>query len=268
MILFILSFNHNIRKKDFFTRIILVYALSIFALFLLVPRPAFGYPRYFLTLMPGFFILISQYLYDKISILKIRKEHYILGILFFVGTLILLLVFNPQATIYRNDGLIKATNLPDFIVNILCSIPILFAFAFKKERRIILIIGLIALFFSYNLYFDFKYVENKSHIKEVAEYLEEHTDALDMVVCPNAVGYYYGKRFFANDYYKPSINNLSLSLVWRYFEETLKNPKMNNEFFWGKDIYGGIYCENYTRADDSVLNSKYVVVTYFNSECN
>jgi hypothetical protein len=263
LLLFLFAFIHGLGKKSIFTRTILIYTFVIFCLFLLVPRPAFGYPRYFFTLLPGFFILIAEFVYDKLSVIKLQKEHLIFLIVCFLASLILLVILNPEATIYRNDGLIKSTNLPDLILNIACILPIGLVFLFKKEhRKVVFILALIGIFFSYNLYFDGKYLGNDSKIKEVGNYLKENTNSSDIVVCPKAVGYYYGGRFYANDYYKPPINSISKEFILRYIAESYENPKMDSEFFWGNDPYGGVYYSNYTQTDENLFNSKYVVLNY------
>lgn len=263
MLLFILALNYIFKKKEFFSRIILIYTLLIFLMFIIVPRPAFGYPRYFLTLMPGFFIIVSIYLYDEISAIKLKKELYLFGIICFLASLILLIIFNPQIALYRNDGLIKSTNLPDIIFNMICSVPIFLVFLFKKrERKVVIIIALLVIFFSYNLYFDVKYLANDSRIKDVGTYLKEHTNSTDIVIVPKAIGYYYTGRFYSNDYYKPPINSISKNFIIEYLKESYINPKMNNEFFWGSNIYDGIYIANYTKPDENLFNSKYVVLNY------
>jgi 4-amino-4-deoxy-L-arabinose transferase-like glycosyltransferase len=267
IILFIFAWKYNLNKKDFYMGVILIYTSIILCLFIFIPRPAFGYPRYFFTIMPGFFILISAYIHDKVSDIKIKKEDFLFGIICFCVSLILLLMLNPQLTIYRNDGLIKATNLPGFIFNIFCISPILLIFLFKSEKRkLALIICLIATLLSFNLYFDVKYVLNDSHINEVGVYLRENTNSEDIIICPKAIGYYYGGSFYSNDYYKPSLNSISKDFILIYLSESYKNIQMTKQFFWGDDLYGGVYVSSYTKPDKRLYDSKYIVTNYLSSE--
>lgn len=267
VILFILAFFYLVRRKEEWIRILFVYVLATLLLFIIVPRPAFGYPRYFLTLTPGFFILISIYLGNFFENIKIKIEYLILGAIFLIASLLMLILFNPQPAIYINSGLIKATNLPDFIFNVLCIFPLVIVLIFKKRaRKFVLVLGLVAIFLSYNLYFDIKYVAYNSHTKEVGEYLRAHTTSEDIIICPKAVGYYYGRGYYFNDYYKPQIDKLSVEYFVDYIKKSYENPKMDSEFFWGDDIYGGVYVSNYTQPDERLYGSKYIVTNYLSAD--
>jgi len=263
VLLFIISLPSHIRKKDIFTKVILIYTTAILLLFIIIPRPAFGYPRYFLSLMPGFFILISKYAYEKLSDISIKKEYILLSVLCGILSLFMLMLLNPQLTIYQNDGLIKSTNLPDFLLNFACILPAPLVFAFRKqERKIVTLIAILAIFLSYNLYFDAKYVANDSPIKEAGIYLKEHTNNSEIIICPKAVGYYAERRFYANDYTKPPLNKLSLNFFIEYISESYKNPEMDTQFFWDDDIFSGVYYSNYIKPDPNLALTKYIVLNY------
>jgi len=267
VILFIGAFFYFIKRKEEYIRILLIYCLSIFLLFVIDPRPAFGYPRYFLTMMPAFFILISLFLYESLIWEKIKRRYTLFAFLMFLITMSLLLIINPQATIYRNDGLIMSTNLPDLIFNLVCISPIFLVLLFRHEqRKLVLILGLIAVLLSYNLYFDVKYVLNDSHIKEAGLYLKENTNSSDIVLCPKAVGYYYGGKFYMNDFYRPPLNRISKQFITRYILESINNSKMNDQFFWGDDIYGGIYYSGEIKPYQEMYESKYIVINYLRSD--
>jgi hypothetical protein len=270
LILFISTFLWFIRRKEEHVRILLIYCLSIFLAFIIIPRPAFGYPRYFLTMMPAFFILISLFLYENLIERKIKEKHILLASLIGLIVIFLLLILNPQGTIYRNDGLIRSTNLPDFIFNLACISPIFLILLVRREqRKPVFIACLIIVFLSYNFYFDVKYVMNDSHIRDAGLYLKENTNSSDIVICPKAVGYYYGGKFYMNDYYKPPLNKISTKLIGNYIIEGLDNPSMNSQFFWGDDIYGGIYySESINLNKEELYNSKYIVVNYLCSDMN
>jgi len=266
IILFIGAFFYFIKRKEEHIRILLIYCLSILLFFIIIPRPAFGYPRYFLTMTPAFFILISMFLYENLINKKIKKQHILFVFLMFLLALFILLIIDPHATIYRNDGLIMSTNLPDFIFNLFCISPIFLVFLFKSEqRKLIIILGLIAVLLSYNIYFDVKYVLNDSHIKEIGSYLGENTNSSDIILGPKAIGYYYGGKFYMNDYYRPPLNKISKKFVIQYVAEGFNSPNMNNEFFWGDNIYEGISYSSEVKPDEKLYGSKYIVTNYLSS---
>jgi len=139
LILFALSIYYFLKNRTIKTDILLIYTLSIIFFFIIIPRPAFGYPRYFLSAMPGFFILISLFLYNSlyknVSKLILKPSNLLIILFSLLVSLFILVYFAPNLTIYRSDGLILSTNLPDFIFNILATLPIIFVILISKDRR-------------------------------------------------------------------------------------------------------------------------------------
>jgi len=263
VLLFLISIYFVYKKKEFEVRAILVYTISIILLFIIVPRPAFGYPRYFLTSMPGFFILISLFFYKIYTNRQDLKKNILYASLIGIISLIVLISLNPQLTLYRNDGLIKATNLPDFLFNMCGALPLLLILLVKnKNKKGIFILSLFVLFISYSLYFDIKFAFNESHIEEVGNYLKANTNSSDIILAPKAVAYYAERRFYANDYYKPALNKLSARYFLDYFIESKNNRNLDSSFFWGNDLRGGVFYSNYTLPDDGLYNARYVVLSY------
>lgn len=263
IILFLISVFFTYKNKGFEVRTILVYTISTILLFIIVPRPAFGYPRYFLTSMPGFFILISLFFYEFSNKWKSLKRNILYASLIGIISIIILILLSPQLTLYRNDGLIKATNLPDFLLNICGASPLLLILFIKnKNRKEIFVFSLLALFLSYSFYFDIKFAFNESHIKKVGDYLNEKTNSSDVIIAPKAVAYYAERRFYANDYYKPALGKLSFGYFLEYFKESNNNKKLDNSFFWGNDSRGGVFYSNYTLPELGLYDAKYVVLSY------
>ncbi len=263
VLLFLISVYFIYKKKDFEIRAILFYTLSASILFIIVPRPAFGYPRYFLTAMPGLFILISIFFYEIYTAKQDLKKNILYASIIGIASLIILILLNPQLTLYRSDGLIKATNLPDFLFNICGTLPLfLIFFAKNKNRKVLFILSLFALLISYSLYFDIKFALNDSHIKETGDYLKANTDSSDIIIAPKAVAYYSERKFYINDYYKPSLDKLSFGYFLEYFTESNRNKKMDTSFFWGNDSYGGVFYSNYTAPDKKLYEASYVVLNY------
>ena len=182
----------------------------------------------------------------------------ILAILGFLISLDLLFFLSPQLTAYTGNGLIKATNMPDFLFNIIASLPLVFAFSFKrKERKKALIIILILLALSYSLYFDIKLANYKSFNKEVGNYLEKNTNESDIVVATKAVGYYSNRKFYFNDNNKPELN-FSLDYIAEYFKKSYQDRRMSDEFFWTRGMFSAI---NAPIPDNETLKEvKYVVL--------
>jgi len=259
IILMLLSFSYFLRRKEKPIKILLIYSLSILLLFTFISRPAFGYPRYFLTMFPAIIILISLFVYENLKGQAIDKKMFLLAVISFAISLCLLIILHPQSTFYESNGLIKATNLPDFIFNLFASFPLFFAFFFRDKRKIAAIFILLALVLSYSLYFDLVFVNHESNIKEAGTYLKEHTNASDVIICPKAVGYYAERKFWVNDFTKPPMNNLSAQFLFAYFKKSLENRNMNDEFFWEKGYFGGI---NPPQPTQETLNSAKYVVLY------
>jgi hypothetical protein len=172
-------------------------------------------------------------------------------------------MFNPQSTIYGGDGLIKATNFPDFIFNILCSLPILFVFLLKEKRKETLVFILMALMLSYSIFFDVKLVISDQNTKEAGLYIREHTEKNDLIIAPKAVSYYAGDlKVYTNDNNKPKLN-FSAEYLNEYFTKSFQNRKMNDSFFWPEGIYSGIYDPAPTKEE---LERAVYVVKYYKVE--
>jgi len=240
VILMIWSIFYFWKRKSHLIRILLIYSLGTLIFFFLIPRPAFGYPRYFMTIFPGIFIIMGMFLYIKFINLKIRKnEIYLMLIVFFISIGILL-ILNPQITIYSGNGLIKATNLPDFLMNLSASIPLLFAWGYEKnKRKTIAILILVTLILSYSLFFIIKTINHDSNLKEVSQYIQERTHEEEIIISPKSVGHYLERRFYMNDYNRPKLDFSREHLI-KYLKKSLTNREMDDEFFWPGGIYSGI----------------------------
>jgi len=261
-ILMIWSWFYLFKEKNKEMKVLLIYVLSIFLFFIAIPRPAFGYPRYFMTIFPGVSILIGVFLYKNLKDFKLDKNKIIIILFSFTISLILLLFLNPQATFYSSDGLIKATNLPDFCFNLFASLPLFLVFFIKKDRRKVIILILIALVISYSFYFNIMFLNNNSHIKEVGNYLRENTREGEIIIAPKAVGYYAQRKVYVNDFQKPPINNLSLDFFLEYVKKSVENRKMTNEFFWEDGFYQGVLFEDFNPSEEELGMASYVVLSH------
>ena len=263
LILMLYAFFYFARNKNKKIWLLGLSSLIIFVFFALLPRPAFGYPRYFLSMMPFACILISVLIYENLKNIHLSRKMVIIAILGFLISLDLLFFSNAQVTTYTGNGLIKATNLPDFLFNILASLPLLFVFAFKeKERKQVIIVILLMLVLSYSLYFDIKTASYKSMNKEVGNYLKNNTNESDIVVATKAVGYYSERRFYFNDNNKPLIN-FSMSYISEYIKKSYENRNMNDEFFWRNEYFSAI---NGGIPDNETLKKVKYVVLYHEIE--
>jgi hypothetical protein len=257
VILFILSLFHFRKSKDVYVKVLWVSTLAIFLLFILVPRPAFGYPRYFLSMMPGLFILIGLYVYDVLKTIKKKDYAGYVGdfLIYFTASLALFVFFNLPPTYYASDGLIKATDI--WSLGLICIIPFVylinnFYVCVDKEKKIALVLFMLALLFSYNLYFDIRYVQHDPATENVGEYLKAHTLPGDTVICPKAIGFYFGGKYYANDYYRPNLDALSPQYLIKYMEKSAENPEMDDAFFWS----------NGNTFNEKVDDAKYAVLSY------
>jgi len=270
-ILMLLSYFYLIPKKkekgkrSKIINILAIYTLIIITFFLFVPRPAFGYPRYFLSIFPGISILIGILIYETINNKQtnnqLSKKEILILIISFIISIILLLLLTPQPTIYYSKGLIQSTNIPDFLFNLFATLPLLFVLFTKRSLRRIAIIVLLALVLSYSLYFDYKFITYESHIKEVGLYIHERTNENSVVIVPNAVGHYTQRKFYNNDNNKPRLD-FSYSYLNEYFTKSLDNRNMNDPFFWPNEegIYSGLYLPGILTED---LNNIEYVVKYY-----
>jgi 4-amino-4-deoxy-L-arabinose transferase-like glycosyltransferase len=257
-LLLLYSFFFFFKKKDENTRIVMISVLAVLFLFLAVPRPAFGYPRYFMTLLAGASLLIVLCVWENLPFKNIEKRDILISIVSFFISLILLFMLSPQLTVYASNGLIKSTNLPDFVFNLLASLPVAFAPLYKGNKKKIVLLILLALTLSYSLYFDIKLVSNETHIKEAGIYLNQNTVPSDIIICPKGIGYYTGREFYANDLTKPSLN-FSLSYLTEYFKMSMENRRMDDIFFWSDGYFSGI---NNPVPSEDILNKVAYVVLY------
>lgn len=249
-------------RKTILTNALMSYSLPIFIFFILLPRPAFGYPRYFITAMPAFFILISLFLYDKLSNFSFdMKKGFSFFILSFVISLLLLILLRPQMTFFSQRGLVQATNLPDFILNLLCCLPLMAAFFVRKKYRthtfLIITLGLLA---SYSLYFDTGFLLHDYKTKEAGNYIKEHTLPTDIIIAPKGVAYYAERKVYVNGMDRPRID-FSISFLWEYVKKSLYDRMMESRFFWPDNLFSGIY-----RVDEidenSLRGATYVVLNH------
>jgi len=239
-VLILLSINYFRKNRTKLTNVILLYVLPVFLLFVLVPRPAFGYPRYFISIMPGFLVLVSIFVYKKLKPLKIDYKIIFIVSLISILSFVLLLVLNPQLTSYSSNGLILATNLPDFAFNILVYAPIvLVLFAGGKDKKKLLLLALISLSILSSIYFDVKMLSHDPEIKEVGEYIKANTEEGELIIAPKAIGYYSGRRFYSNDNSKPKLD-FSWRYLKSYFLKSLENREMDDEFFWDNGLFNGL----------------------------
>ncbi len=257
-ILGIWAIFHLFNKKTKLIKILLLYILPIFILFLLMPRPAFGYPRYFMTILPGIIILISIFIYKNLEKETIEEKEFIIVFLSSIISFFILLLLSPQPAIYSSKGLIFSTNLPDFAFNLLASLPILLVF-FLKEKRKMLILILIALTLVYCFYFNFQLINNEPKIIETATYIKQHTEINDSVICPYAIGYYLDRPFYNNDHNLPELN-FSPKYLAEYFKTSYTNPKMDNPIFWPDGLYSGLYSP--IPPEQELQKAKYIVKYY------
>ncbi|VVB78765.1 Dolichyl-phosphate-mannose-protein mannosyltransferase [uncultured archaeon] len=261
-ILMFLAFFYFFKEKNFTIRVLMIYVLSILAFFVIVARPAYGYPRYFMSMFPGLSILISIFICDIFSKTRLSKKEIIsVSVISFLLCLLLLILLRPQLTLYATNGLIKATNLPDFIINILCSIPLVLVFLAKSsKRKEIFVLMLIALSLSYSFYFDLGLLMHNSHIKEAAKYLEERTGPEDTIIVPKAIGYYSNRKFYVNENNKPELD-FSAAHLKEYIVKSFENPTMDDSFFWPKELFSGtsFYGINPTKED---LNKASYIILY------
>lgn len=259
IILMIWAFFSLSKEDSKLIRVLLSYILPILIFFIIVPRPAFGYPRYFMTMFPGVSILLGIFLYKHLNKASLNKKEIMVIFISFIISIILLLIFKPQLTLYAGNGLIKATNLPDLGFNILGSLPLIFVFLIKNNKKRIAILILISLILSYSLYFDAGYVFNNSHIKEVANYIKERTNESDIILAPKPIGFYADRRFYINDNNKPDLN-FSLGHLEEYIIKSYENRNMDDEFFWPKGFYSSFYDYPKLPSEEDLEKAVYVVL--------
>ena len=262
-ILMIWTWFSLFKEKSKLISVLLIYVLSIFLFFMLIPRPAFGYPRYFMTIFPGVCILIGIFLYNNLKNVNLDNKKILLILLSFALSLSLLLFLNPQLTLYESSGLIKATNLPDFCFNLFASFPIFLVLFLKKQgRKKVLILILVVLILTYSFYFNIKFLNYNSHIKEVGGYLKENTEDDEIIIASKAIGYYAERRIYVNNFQKPPIENLSFSFLLEYIKKSAENRKMDDEFFWEKGIYSGVLFEDFNPSKQELEKASYIVLPH------
>ena len=259
VILFICAVFYFIKKKSKLSNLLLLYVLPVLIFFIIVPRPAFGYPRYFMTTFPGISILIGTFIYLNLKNYEFEKKEFVFVIFIFLISLIFLTLLNPQATIYNSKGLIKATNFPDFAFNLLSLIPLIFVFLFKEDRKKIFMLIFIGLVLSYSIYFDIKLVINNNHTKETGEYIKINTNASEIIMAPKSIAYYAERKYHINANNKPKLD-FSPQYIWKYIVKSLEDRTMTDEFFWPDGYYSGLYLP--FPSEEELKKVSYVVLLH------
>ena len=259
LILLILSYVYFIKEKNEVHNYLIIYSIMIVIFFLLVPRPAFGYPRHFLTAAPAFCILVSSFLHKSIS--KLNRKELIIVFISLILSFSLLIVLKPQLTIYDNAGLIKATNLPDFLFNLFASFPLFLSLLTKRKKLITLSI-LCALLLSYSIYFDINYSLNKPNTKEAGLYIKENTVQSDTIIAQRSIGYYAERKTIGNGDNKPELI-FSYDYLKKYIIMSFSDRQMSSSFFWPKSIEAGIFPP--IPPKNEINNAKYTALYYYDS---
>ena len=236
IILILMSVKHYLKSKSINSKILIHSMIPVALFFIIIPRPAFGYPRYFISIFPAIFILVGVYSYKNIKELKLGFEEKTIIFLSFFLIISTLVILMPNTTIYASNGLIKATNLPDLIINMLATTPLLLVLLTKKQKKQLLILVLIILSITYSTYHSINYVNHESKIKQTGIYLKENTKQTDLLIIPKAIAHYANRSFYVNDNNKPDLN-LSGQHLKTYIEKSLENPDMDEEFFYPKGIF-------------------------------
>ncbi len=243
----------NLKEKNL--RMVKIYALTILLLFFLIPRPAFGFTRYFIPALPAFVILISAFIVQQIR--AVNKKDWEIFAIIFPTTLLFLILLQPWTTVYSSNGLIMSSNIPDFIINLCASIPLLFWLVTKTKSKRMLTLMLIAILIGYSVYFEFSLLNNKDYQKEVGKYINSKTGENDLIIATKEIGFYADRKVYDNACSKPSIA-FSISNLAEYAKKSLKNPEMDSEFFWPEGYYGGICNIEKTGLEKSEI--KYAVL--------
>jgi len=249
-------------KKDNLIKIILYSLFFGAGFFVIIARPAFGYPRYFLSMIPLVCLIIAIWLFDEFKDYKFQKRDLVILAISAILTLILMIIIGPEPIIYSSDGLIKSTNIFNILSILICSVPILLSFILTRQKKYIIIV-LIAVFLVQTSYLDIKLSFQDEGIKEASAYISSVTNNSEIIIAPKSIGYYSERKYYANDYYKPAINNLSISFITEYVYKSYKNQKMDEEFFYPGGIYGGTTLnKDYIPSQEGLNRASYAVLYY------
>ena len=175
----------------------------------------------------------------------------------------MLIILKPNLTVYSTSGLIKATNLPDFLFNLFVSMPLIFILFLKKNRKSIGIAIISIIFLSYSLYFDTRYFFYEPKTKEVGDYINKHTNESDIIISPKVIGYYSQRRYHINDNHKPPLNP-SLNFIKGYIIKSYEDPLMKSEFFWQNGLYGDLISP--LPSIEELKKSRYIITYYESNE--
>ena len=249
-----ISYYIKHRKEEF--NLYILSSLTIIIFFILLPRPAFGYPRYFFSALPLLIIPLSFYINETLS--RIKNKELKLSIIISIMSLIIILLLKPIPVFYTSKGLILSSNFFDLISYIL-PVLTLFLIIFMRNKRIIFITSLFLIFILQSAYLSVIYLQHDSQTKEVGEFIKSVTSENDILISPKAVGYYSQRKFYNNDNNKPSFS-LSKDYIFEYLSKTYNSPNMDDKFFWPNDVYGGLYPPYPSKEELSEID---YAVTYY-----
>ncbi len=194
---------------------LLVYSFIIMIFFTFMQQTAYGFPKYFIPIMPVFSVLIADFLAGfKFGNSKKLFQYSIFLIL-------ILMLFNffilkdpfVEHNIFFTKSITLEENLTDYLFynlkGLLFFVPFIAAFLYFLILRYkpykSLIISSVIVLISTCVYIDFiqakadystNYAYGQRGVLEAAEYVRANTNTDDIIISPQSIAYYAKRKFY------------------------------------------------------------------------
>lgn len=197
---------------DFFA----IFSGLIFVVYTFVGSTAWGFPRFYLPMLPGLSVVVAYFLVDNFAYVT-RKEALLylsmlalltLYFLFIVGDP-LLLPFPPKRSFLFQSGIVRLIVSKASCFSSLYLLSLVFAIVvFKCVARRISAIGLVALAgvvtlaasnLSLNILqsracYSTRYIYGEKGMEQTISYLKKRVSQSDLVICDSEIAYYLGTK--------------------------------------------------------------------------
>lgn len=203
--------DRKIKFIDFF----IIFGFLIIIQYLIVYPSAYGFPKHFVVMVPGFSLLIVNYIskFRFENILKEKRNRLFLAV---VAVIIFSFIFLKDPFIEHNIFYSKSITLEDNFNEYLISnlkgllffIPFFIVFLFLFQKRKMYNMVVISLFITIILnavYVDYvqakadystKWGYGESGVLEASDYIKKHTSENDIIISRGCIGHYSNRRYY------------------------------------------------------------------------
>ena len=207
-------------------------------LFTLVQQTAYGFPKYFITMMPALCIVASKALAElRLSDVKVFNVVVAVALLIPYNFIILKdpfiahnFFYTSYVTLTQNLSLYVSSTLQ----GILYFIPLLIAFTLflilRWSKKTAFLFSILIVFLTTALYIDFVqtradystiYAYGQEGLIEASEYVAQHSTEADILIARSDIGFYTSRKYYMSfparqeliDNFYPIINSQNVTYI-------------------------------------------------------